>query len=432
MSLSIPIYDKPDQNRWPEIARRPDAPATNVAEIVRDIMQKVENKGDEAVKEYTSQFDGITLEHLWVKPEEIESARAELDDALKAAIDQAKENIHRFHLEQLQNTPSVETMPGVVCWRETRAIERVGLYIPGGTAPLFSTILMLAIPAQIAGCQEVVICTPPQKHGKVHPAMRYAALISGVSKIYKAGGAQAIAAMTYGTATMPPVQKIFGPGNHFVTEAKLSAQRRGVAIDMPAGPSEVLVLADSSADPNFVAADLISQAEHGVDSQAVLVSTSWTLLQKVQSCIQDQLNDLPRREIAVKSLANSMMIFLETTEQAFEFSNLYAPEHLIVSVADPHTYLPLIQNAGSVFVGNFSPESAGDYASGTNHTLPTDGWASSYSGVSVESFVKKITFQELTPEGLLKLAPTVEVMAKAEQLVGHQRAVEIRRKSLER
>jgi len=430
MAFSIATYDNPSGAQWTSLAERPAAPAVNVSEIVNDILQNVADRGDLAVAEYTNQFDGLLLEELWVDRAEIEKAKSSLDAALRTAIEQARDNVFTFHQAQIQVSSKIETMPGVVCWRESRPIDRVGLYIPGGTAPLFSTILMLAIPAHIAGCKEIVMCTPPQKDGEVHPAMLYAASISGISKIYKAGGAQAIAAMTCGTQTMSPVDKIFGPGNHFVTEAKLAAQRRGVAIDMPAGPSEVLVIADSSADPAFVAADMISQAEHGVDSQAILVSTDKSLLAKVQLDLENQLLDLPRRDIALKSLANSKMIYLESTEQAFAFSNIYAPEHLILSIADPHAHLSSISNAGSVFVGHFSPESAGDYASGTNHTLPTNGWARAYSGVSLDSFVKKVTFQELSPEGLLKLSPTVEIMAEAEQLIGHKRAVQIRRKSL--
>ncbi len=432
MALSLKVYNNPSVEEWPGLITRPEAQVSDVSQIVEEIMHQVSADGDLAVRALTSKFDQVDLEDLWLDPQLQDQMVSSLDPHLLAAIDQACKNIQIFHRAQEMSVQRVETMPGVLCWREARPVTKVGLYVPGGTAPLFSTVLMLAIPAQLAGCQDIIMCTPPQEDGSIHPAMVYAAKISGVSSIYRAGGAQAIAAMTYGTETMPRVDKIFGPGNHFVTEAKMYAQSHGVAIDMPAGPSEVLVIADATADPEFVAADMISQAEHGVDSQVVLVTTDQRLLGETQINLEAQLVDLPRKEIALQALRNSLMVLMDDLNQAFAFSNAYAPEHLIVSIERPHDYLSQITNAGSVFVGHYSPESAGDYASGTNHTLPTNGWAKAYSGVSLDSFLKKVTFQEVTKEGLQNLGPTVEAMAEAELLIGHQRAVEVRRKKLTR
>lgn len=428
--MPVKVYDRPDRASWKDIATRPSPLVADVAQKVTDILQEVKGKGDLALLQFAKRFDRVDLEDLRVSLEEWNTAVTYLDDDLKKSIDQAKANVHLFHSRQVSGKMEVSTMPGVSCWRESRAIEKVGLYIPGGTAPLFSTVLMLAIPASIAGCSDIVLCTPPDKDGSVHPAILYAAHITGVTAVYKVGGAQAIAAMAFGTESIPQVYKIFGPGNHFVTEAKMQLFQSGVAIDMPAGPSEVLVIADHTANPQFVAADLISQAEHGADSQAVLVTTDQKLIDKTQAALSEQLASLPRKAIAEKSLDNSLMIRLENMEDAFAFSNIYAPEHLIISIDDPMRWTDQIVNAGSVFLGHYSPESVGDYASGTNHTLPTNSWARSYSGVSLDSFLKKITFQQLSKEGLSGIGPVVMNMAKAELLEGHSRAVEVRLKQL--
>ncbi|MCL4116863.1 UNVERIFIED_CONTAM: hypothetical protein GTU68_041356 [Idotea baltica] len=400
--------------------QRPLPETQGLISKVEAIIQAVDTDRDAALFEFTKRFDKVSLDHLEVESIEIEKAESEIGDSLNKAIRQAAENIRKFHVGQVSSERVCETMPGVNCWRESRPIDRVGLYIPGGSAPLFSTVLMLAIPAQIAGCRQVILCTPPQSDGKVNPAVLFAASITGVHKIYMVGGAQAIAAMALGTESIPKVEKIFGPGNHFVTEAKVAAQRLGVAIDMPAGPSEVLILADDTADPDFVAADMISQAEHGADSQVVLVTNYLPLIEKTKVALQDQA-----------AIDKSMIIYFDDMEECMAFSNDYAPEHLILSLRDPRVWSGKVINAGSVFLGNYSPESIGDYASGTNHTLPTAGWARSYSGVSLDSFVKKITFQELTKSGLAKLGPIVEVMAEAESLVGHKRAVSIRLNKLQ-
>jgi histidinol dehydrogenase len=374
-------------------------------------------------------FEKVSIDELLVSEEEINSAAELLDDSLKAAIKHAKSNIEKFHSHQLITEPTIEIMPGVLCWRESVAIEKVGLYIPGGSAPLFSTVLMLGIPAAIAGCKEVILCTPPGKQGKIHPAILFTAQLVGISKIYKVGGAQAIGAMAYGTATIPKISKIFGPGNQYVTAAKQLVQKDGIAIDMPAGPSEVAVLADETAIPSFVAADLLSQAEHGADSQAILVTTSEKLVEQVQQEIEKQLNDLPRKEVAEKALEDGRIILVKTIEDGVEIINEYAPEHLIISCKQDDAIGEKIINAGSVFLGNYSPESVGDYASGTNHTLPTNGYAKAYSGVSVDSFVRKITFQKLSKEGLQAIGKTVELMAEAEGLEAHKNAIAVRMKN---
>lgn len=410
--------------------KRPALNTENLFDTVRGIIDRVRAEGDEAVIAYEAAFDKALLKSLAVSEEEMREGAARVSDELKEAITLAKGNIERFHAAQRFETKRVETMPGVTCWQKAVGIERVGLYIPGGTAPLFSTVLMLAVPAKIAGCKEIVLCTPPDKEGKIHPAILFAAQLAGVNKIFKAGGVQAIAAMAYGTESVPKVYKIFGPGNQYVTAAKQLVSLRDVAIDMPAGPSEVEVLADDTANPVFVAADLLSQAEHGVDSQAVLITTSETLLGKVTEEVERQLAELPRREIAEKSLANSKLILVKDMDEALELTNEYAPEHLIVETADYAKVAERVVNAGSVFLGSLSPESAGDYASGTNHTLPTNGYAKAYSGVSLDSFIRKITFQEITPQGMAVIGPAIEVMAANEQLDAHKNAVTVRLKAI--
>ena len=398
----------------------------NLFDTVRNIINRVRAGGDRVVMEYEAVFDKAELTSLAVTSAEIEEAEKEVPIELKAAIYLAKRNIETFHSAQRFEGKKVDTMEGVTCWQKAVAIEKVGLYIPGGTAPLFSTVLMLAIPAKIAGCKEIVLCTPPDKNGKVHPAILFAARLAGVSKIFKVGGGQAIAAMAYGTESIPKVYKIFGPGNQYVTAAKQLVSLRDVAIDMPAGPSEVEVLADESANPVFVAADLLSQAEHGVDSQAMLVTTSEKLQTEVVYEVERQLGYLTRRDIAEKSLANSKLILVKDMEEALELTNAYAPEHLIIETKDYMEVAGQIVNAGSVFLGAFSPESAGDYASGTNHTLPTNGYAKAYSGVSLDSFIRKITFQEILPSGMSAIGPAIEVMAANEHLDAHKNAVTVR------
>ncbi|PWU03410.1 MAG: histidinol dehydrogenase [Bacteroidetes bacterium] len=420
------IYKFPSKADWDDILKRPSIDSSSLIQSTKAILEDVRAKGDESVKKYSLQFDGISVDEMKVSENEISEAVAHIDTTLKDAIDQAHSNIEKFHLSQVQSTIPVETMPGVKCWRKNVGIEKVGLYIPGGSAPLFSTVLMLAIPANIAGCKEIVLCTPPGKDGKIHPAILYAANKSGVNSIFKIGGVQAIASMTYGTESVPKVHKIFGPGNQYVTCAKMLVQQDGMAIDMPAGPSEVCVLADNSANPSFIAADLLSQAEHGPDSQVVLISDSWTILESVQKEISKQLELLPRKELAVQSLNNSRLVLIENLDRGIELVNAYAPEHLIIACEKDETISEKIINAGSVFLGNYAPESVGDYASGTNHTLPTNGYARAYSGVSIDSFVKKITYQKLSEAGLKTIAPTVVAMAEAEQLHGHANAVLIR------
>lgn len=416
----------PDRSQWNAILKRPVLETENLFDTVRNIINRVRAGGDRVVMEYEAVFDKAELTSLAVTSAEIEEAEKEVPIELKAAIYLAKRNIETFHSAQRFEGKKVDTMEGVTCWQKAVAIEKVGLYIPGGTAPLFSTVLMLAIPAKIAGCKEIVLCTPPDKNGKVHPAILFAARLAGVSKIFKVGGVQAIAAMAYGTESIPKVYKIFGPGNQYVTAAKQLVSLRDVAIYMPAGPSEVEVLADESANPVFVAADLLSQAEHGVDSQAMLVTTSEKLQTEVVYEVERQLGYLTRRDIAEKSLASSKLILVKDMEEALELTNAYAPEHLIIETKDYMEVAGQIVNAGSVFLGAFSPESAGDYASGTNHTLPTNGYAKAYSGVSLDSFIRKITFQEILPSGMSAIGPAIEVMAANEHLDAHKNAVTVR------
>ncbi|NVK85937.1 MAG: histidinol dehydrogenase [Cytophagia bacterium] len=423
------VFIKPEKSAWSEILKRPTMDLQEIEQKVRPVMERVKLEGDNALRDFTEQFDGVAVDDFRVTDAEFAEAENLVEAELKSAILSAKSNIEAFHAAQTQNELVVETMPGVKCYRRSVGIEKVGLYIPGGTAPLFSTVLMLAIPAKIAGCKEIVLCTPPNQEGKIHPAILYTAKAVGVTNVFKAGGAQAIAAMTFGTKSIPQVNKIFGPGNQYVTAAKQLATRFGLAIDMPAGPSEVAVYADGSANPVFVAADLLSQAEHGADSQVVLVASSEEIVKNVQAEIESQLNVLPRAEFATKALANSVAVVLDEKE-AVELINEYGAEHLILSVDEPWRIANQIINAGSVFLGHLTPESAGDYASGTNHTLPTNGYAKMYSGVSIDSFVKKITYQEITPEGLTVLGPVVEKMAEAEELQAHKNAVTVRLNAL--
>lgn len=412
---------------WPLLLARPVMDSKQIEDIVSPILQQVKNEGDEALRKLTLQFDKVELTSLQVTAHEIQQAYARIDDSLKKAIEVATHNIRKFHqAQQPEKTEKIETQPGVVCWRKNVGIQKVGLYIPGGTAPLFSTVLMLGIPAAIAGCREIVLCTPANRQGEVHPAILYAADKVGIRKIYKVGGAQAIAAMAYGTETIPKVYKLFGPGNQYVTAAKQLVNKEGIAIDMPAGPSEVAIYADDSAHADFIAADLLSQAEHGVDSQVILVSVSEKLIAEVKEELLKQLEALPRAHMAKKALENSKAFLVKTETDAVELLNEYAAEHLILATDMPAAIAENIINAGSVFLGHYTPESAGDYASGTNHTLPTNGFAKAYSGVSVDSFVKKITFQHITPQGLQQLGPAVEEMASAEELLAHKNAVSIR------
>jgi histidinol dehydrogenase len=424
------IFKLPAKSDWKKLLARPVIDADALEKKVRVILDEVRKSGDIAVKFFTRQFDGIALNELLVTETEIDNAEKELSTELKQAIQQAAANIKLFHGKQIAAVEIIETMPGVQCWRKSIGIEKVGLYIPGGTAPLFSTLLMLAIPATIAGCKEIILCTPPDKGGDVNAAILFAAKTVGVTKIFRAGGVQAIAAMAYGTQTIPQVYKIFGPGNQYVTCAKQLIQKDGVAIDMPAGPSEVAVYADETANAAFVAADLLSQAEHGADSQVLLVVSRESLVVSVEHEIEKQLSQLPRKEIAAKALANSKIIIVKDEAEAIDLLNEYAAEHLILSCSYADAVAEKIINAGSVFLGNYSPESAGDYASGTNHTLPTNGYAKAYSGVSVDSFVKKITYQKLTEQGLKNIGKTVEVMAAAEGLDAHKNAVSIRLKNV--
>lgn len=422
------LYIKPKEKELQKILQRPSMDYSDLEEKVSQILEEVKERGEESVKRFTELFDGVELEELQVNEMEFEVAEQQVSTDLKKAIQTAKRNIERFHQSQKQTKIEVvETMEGISCWRKSVGIQKVGLYIPGGTAPLFSTVLMLGVPAKIANCEEVILCSPPRKDGTLHPAILYAAKLVGINKVFKIGGVQAIAAMAYGTENVPAVYKIFGPGNQYVTLAKQLVTKEGIAIDMPAGPSEVMVVADETAVPSFVAADLLSQAEHGVDSQVVLVAFEEDLVRKVQFEVNRQLEFLPRKKIAAKALENSMAIVAESRENALQIVNEYAPEHLILAIEDVHSFAERVVNAGSVFLGNYSPESVGDYASGTNHTLPTNGFAKAFSGVSVDSFVKKITFQELSPKGLQNIAATVEAMALAEELMGHQKAVEVRR-----
>ena len=420
------VFNEPKINEWASIIERPSIDAAQLNDNVRDIIDEVIAGGDAAIKKITLQFDRVSINELRVTAEKIAAAENLLTPGLKTAIQLAKVNIEIFHNSQILKVERIETMPGVWCWRKSVGIEKVGIYIPGGSAPLFSTVLMLGIPAKIAGCKEVILCTPPNEQGDIHPAILYAASLVGVTAIYSVGGAQAIAAMAYGTATIPKVHKIFGPGNQYVTAAKQLVQQNGIAIDMPAGPSEVCVWADENAIPSFVAADLLSQAEHGPDSQVILVANNKAIVSAIQLEIDLQLSALPRKDFATKALANSKAIILSNQDQAIDLINAYAPEHLILSVDNALQIADKIINAGSVFIGNYSPESVGDYASGTNHTLPTNGYAKAYSGVSLDSFVKKITFQQLTERGLMNIAPTVIEMAEAEGLQAHSNAVSVR------
>lgn len=420
------VYLHPPRAQWPELLKRPVFSTAELEQRVAPILEAVRTGGDAALKDFTRRFDGVDLPGLQVEEAAFEAARGQVSDELKAAIDLARRNIERFHQSQYEAPTVVETMPGVRCWRKSVGIPRVGLYIPGGTAPLFSTILMLGVPARLAGCGRIVLCTPPGKTGAVHPAILYTAETLGIKEVYRVGGSQAIAALAYGTQTVPRVDKIFGPGNQYVTLAKQLVNKEGVAIDMPAGPSEVLVLADASARPDFVAADLLSQAEHGTDSQVILVADAEELVQQVLQALESQLASLPRQQIARKALENSRAFVMPQREEAIALINEYAPEHLILAVEDAAGVAEGIVNAGSVFLGHFTPESVGDYASGTNHTLPTNGFARAYSGVSLDSFVKKITFQELSPQGLQQLGPAVACMAEAEALQAHKLAVSLR------
>ena len=424
------IILNPSPEKWRKHLARPAMQTQKINQIVKPIFEKVEKSGDKALKKFAKEFDQVRLDSLLVSDEEIQAAILLVPDDLKKAIALAKSNIEKFHAAQASPELVVEVMPGVTCSRKSVPIQRIGLYIPGGTAPLFSTVLMLGVPAALAGCPEVVLCTPTNREGNIHPAILYTAQLVGITKIVKVGGAQAIAALTFGTESVPQVDKIFGPGNQYVTAAKQMATKFGVAIDMPAGPSEVLVYADETAIPAFVAADLLSQAEHGVDSQVVLVSPSEGFTKKVLAEITLQLESLPRKDIAAKALKNSCAVVLEDQATAIALINHYAPEHLILALAKEEEILDKIYNAGSVFIGNFTPEAVGDYASGTNHTLPTYGYARNYSGVSLDSFVKKITYQKITPKGLQALGPAVEIMAENEQLHAHKNAITLRLNSL--
>ena len=425
------IIDNPSKTTWNDILKRPTQTVDDIEATVNAVFNEVKHEGDIAIKKYTERFDAVSLDSNLVSVEEFQEATSLVSEALKDAIDLAKLNILAFHSAQKTTRVSLETTKGVSCWQEKRPIEKVGLYIPGGTAPLFSTVLMLAIPAQIAGCKEIVLCSPPNKQGKIAPEIIYAAQLCGVTKIIKVGGIQAIAAMTFGTESIPKVYKIFGPGNQFVTVAKQLATKYGVAIDMPAGPSELLVVADESANASYVASDLLSQAEHGTDSQVILVSTSIEIIKNVSKEIEKQLEVLPRKAIAEKSIANSKLIYVESDDTALELINEYGPEHFIICTKNDDFYVDGIANAGSVFIGNYTPESAGDYASGTNHTLPTNGFSKAYSGVNLDSFLKSMTFQKISKEGLKNIGNAIEFMAEAEGLQAHKNAISIRLKDLQ-
>lgn len=419
------IVSFPPRAEWKQILARPIQEMADIEQKVQPILLKVKAEGDKALKEFALKYDNVALESIQVSQAEIDAAEQQLSEELRTAIKQAYTNIYTFHAAQKQNPQAIETMPGIKCWRKSVGIQKVGFYIPGGTAPLFSTVLMLGIPAQIAGCQEIVLCSPSN-----HPAIYYAAKLVGVTQIFRIGGAQAIAAMAYGTETIPQVYKIFGPGNQYVTAAKQLLSKEGIAIDMPAGPSEVAVMADDSAVPSFIAADLLSQAEHGADSQVLLVTTSRKIVSAVNLAVSGQLNRLPRRDLAAQAIGNSKIVLLESEKDCIDLLNDYAPEHLILSVNNYTEVAEKILNAGSVFLGNYTPESCGDYASGPNHTLPTNGYARAYSGVSLDSFVKKITFQEISAVGIKNISKTVELMADAESLEAHKRAVSLRVESL--
>ena len=424
-------YINPNPEQWTELAKRSTVANTDLNETVKAVFNDIKKNGSAAVQKYTNYFDNVSIQNCAVTASEIENAIAEIPSDLKNAMQVAANNISKFHSLQKEIPNKIETTSGVFCWRESRAINTIGIYIPGGTAPLFSTVLMLAIPAKIAGCKNIILCSPPDKNGNINPAILYAAQLTGVTQLYKVGGIQAIAAMTFGTDEIPKVDKLFGPGNQYVTAAKQYAQQLGLAIDLPAGPSELLIIADATCDPEFVASDLLSQAEHGDDSQVILVTNSEEIILKISVAIENQKANLPRQATVEKALENSRALVFEDTQTAFKFSNFYAPEHLILAIENAENKIEFIENAGSVFIGNYSCESAGDYASGTNHTLPTNGYAKNYSGVSLDSFVKKITVQKLTPRGIQNLGPTIEIMAAAERLDAHKNAVSIRLKKLQ-
>lgn len=424
------IINNPKKEDWSEVLKRPTQTVNDIETTVTQIFEEVKQEGDLAIKRYTSKFDGVFLENNLVTSEEIKNAEKEVPEKLQKAIKKAKQNIEAFHTAQKTNKIAIETTGGVQCWQEKRPIEKVGLYIPGGTAPLFSTVLMLAVPAQIAGCKDIVLCSPPNKNGQLAPEILFTAQLCGVTKIIKVGGIQAIAGFTFGTETIPQVYKIFGPGNQYVTVAKQLATKYGVAIDMPAGPSELLVVADQSANPAYIASDLLSQAEHGTDSQVILVSTSREMIDKVSEKVNAQVAILPRKDIAKKAIENSKLIYVEDNKTALELINQYGPEHFIICIENEDFYIQGIKNAGSVFIGDYTPESAGDYASGTNHTLPTNGFSKAYSGVNLDSFLKSMTFQKISKEGLLNIGETIELMAEAEGLQAHKNAVSIRLKDL--
>jgi len=428
--MSMKTYINPLKNTWEKLLTRPTFNVNELRDQVQLILSDIKAGGIDAIRKYTEKFDGVFIPNIIVSENELAEASGQIGTDLKDAIKIAAANIRKFHESQIPVTKRIETTSGVTCWQKAVAIDKVGLYIPGGSAPLFSTVLMLAIPAGIAGCKEIVLCTPPDKEGKINPAILFAAQLVGVSKMYKLGGIQAIAAMAYGVDCVPKVNKIFGPGNQYVMAAKQLVSISDVAIDMPAGPSEVAIMADSTANPAFIAADLLSQAEHGPDSQVVLVTNDASLVERVDQELARQLDELPRKSIAEKALANSLAIVLENTDEMIEIINGYAPEHLIVAMENYNEVAEKITNAGSVFLGNYTPESAGDYASGTNHTLPTNGWARSFSGVNLDSFMKKITFQEITTEGIRNLGPTIEIMAAAELLDAHKNAVTLRLKEI--
>ncbi len=419
-------FIKPQLSDWSILTSRPTKEAQDLQKIILDVFEKIQMDKDEALIDFTEQFDQVRLTSFEISVEEIEEAKTLIAQDLKQAIQLAASNIEKFHISQREEIKIIETTKGVNCWRESRGIENVGIYIPGGTAPLFSTTLMLGIPAKLAGCKNIILCTPPNKEGKIHPAILYTANLIGIEKIYKVGGIQAIGALTFGTETIQKVDKIFGPGNQYVTAAKQVAQNFGVAIDMPAGPSEVLVIADETSIPKYVAADLLSQAEHGIDSQVILLTNTEKILNETIFELNAQLSLLPRKDFAAKALEQSRGIVLNSIEECVSFSNIYAPEHLIFACENAENYISKISNAGSVFLGNYSCESAGDYASGTNHTLPTNGYAKNYSGVSLDSFVKKMTFQKLTAEGIQNIGPAIELMAEAEELFAHKNAVTLR------
>jgi len=425
------VIKYPPNKDWEILAKRPEIAREELDAIVSEVIENVKNNKDQALLEYAKKFDKVNLTSLSVSENEISEAITLVSDELKSAINLAKNNIEKFHASQKINVEIIETTPGVQCWRKSLPIEKVGLYIPGGSAPLFSTILMLGVPAKLVGCKEIILCSPPNKEGNIHPAILYTANLVGITKIYKVGGAQAIASMAYGTGSVPQTYKIFGPGNQYVTKAKELVQLNGVAIDMPAGPSEVLIIADETSNPAFVAADLLSQAEHGTDSQVILLSDNEQVIEASIKEIAKQLAELPRVDIATLALKNSKAIVLNTITDCINFSNQYAPEHLILATEKTDDWLEDITNAGSVFIGNYSCESAGDYASGTNHTLPTNGYAKNYSGVSLDSFVKKITFQKLSKQGIQNIGPAIELMAEAEELFAHKNAVTLRLKQID-